>query len=57
MEDRAKRGRRYSCLKLTPEQVKAIRAASGTGRAIAKRFCVTEGLISMIRNNRIWKHL
>lgn len=41
--------------KLNEDQVRAIRAAEGTHSAIAKQFGVSQPLISMIRNRRIWK--
>jgi len=43
--------------KLSDEQVKEIRSATGTHREIAARFSVSQPLVSMIRSGRIWKHV
>lgn len=50
-------GVRHGCAKLSVVQVKRIRAITmrGEARSLAREFGVSEGLISMIRNGRIWK--
>lgn len=48
-------GERSSFAKLTEEQVREIRTLPGTLAAIASRFMVTAGTISMIRRGITWK--
>lgn len=55
--DRAQRGPRGIHLKLNPDSVRAIRASTDTGIALAKRFGVSEGTISFVRNRKIWDHI
>lgn len=43
--------------KLTDDQVREIRAASGTTLEIAQAFGVSQPLVSMIRTRRIWRHI
>ena len=50
-------GERNAHAKLTAAKVRQIRAATGTQGAIAERFGVSQGLVSMIRTGRIWKHV
>jgi hypothetical protein len=57
---RLARGERVKGAKLTAEAVREIRreAAAGTPqRALAGRFGVGEGAISMIVNRRLWRHV
>lgn len=54
--DHAK-GERAGGAKLTSEQVLLIRSANEKGRALAKRFGVSESLISMIKSRKIWTHI
>ncbi len=56
----AKRGEDHYMSKLTEEQVLAIRKRSKTGepyKAIAADFGVCSGTVSMIKLEKIWKHL
>lgn len=50
-------GVRNGHAKLTVDEVRLIRVATGTHGAIATRFGVTQSLVSMIRARRIWKHV
>lgn len=43
--------------KLTEEQVRWIRSATGTQNAIAEQFGVSDSLIGLIKRRVIWKHL
>lgn len=43
--------------KLTEADVRAIRAASGMQKDIAKRFGVDQANVSLIRSGKIWKHV
>lgn len=54
--DMARRGR-HANLKLTPEQVRIIRANTNRHRAAAVCFGVNRGLISAIRTRKIWRHV
>lgn len=49
------RGERNGQAKLTAEQVAVIRADTGTGRALAARFRVSEATVSMIRSGQSWR--
>jgi len=42
---------------LTVAQVRLIRVMGGTQNEIAEYFGVSQGLVSMIRSRRIWKHV
>lgn len=62
--DRAERGRnadvrgeKNNSSKLTPEQVLEIRSASGSCSQIGSKFGVSKGLVSSIKNRKLWKHL
>lgn len=62
--DRVKRGRsnpprgeRSSNAKLTEDEVRAIRAASGTTREIGAKFGVTHSHVSKLRRGQMWEHL
>lgn len=50
-------GERHSQAKLTEDDVRAIRAMSGTQREIAKAFGLTQGNVSMIRSRKSWAHV
>jgi len=50
-------GARNGHAKMSAEDVRAIRAADGSHTEIAKRFGVSQPLVSMIRARRIWKHV
>ena len=50
-------GTRNGHAKLTVDQVKRIRAATGKQKEIAREYGVTRPLVSMIRANRIWRHV
>lgn len=43
--------------KLTDETVRQIRASSETGVALARRYKVTTSVISLVRNERVWRHV
>jgi hypothetical protein len=49
------RGANHPGSKLTDEQVQAIRAASGSQRAIGARFGVHQAHVSQIRQGKRWK--
>lgn len=52
------RGATNGQAKLTEERVREIRAAMGTPNAdFAAKFGVTAGLIAMVKNGRIWRHV
>jgi hypothetical protein len=56
-KDRHARGTRNGHAKLTDAQVLEIRAAVGTHKSIGQKYAVTQGLVSMIRSGRIWRHI
>lgn len=43
--------------KLSEDQVREIRAASGRNQDIAERYCIGEATVSYIKNRRIWRHI
>lgn len=43
--------------RLTADTVRAIRAASGSTRAIAKQFGIHYTHVGDIRNRAVWKHI
>ena len=49
--------RRGAGTKLTPSDVRAIRASTESQPALAERFGITQGHISRIRNERVWTDL
>ena len=54
------RGERHGHAVLTDRKVRAIRAARvfiGSGRALAKKYGVSPGIICMIRKRKIWRHI
>lgn len=50
-------GERHPGHILTEKQVLAIRAATGTQRAIADRFKITRSHVGDIRSRKIWPHI
>jgi hypothetical protein len=50
-------GETHGMAKLTNKDVRAIRAAGGTYKDIAKRFGVSPTLIGLIKRRRNWKHV
>ena len=52
-----RQGIRHGMAKLTEEQVRAIRAASGTLKEIGDRFGVHLSTIHLIRSEKHWRHL
>lgn len=56
-KDRHARGTRNGHAKLTNAQVIKIRSTIGTHKAIAEVFGVSQALVTMIRNGRIWRHI
>lgn len=43
--------------KLSRNEVKRIRKSDKTGKDLAKKYGVSQGMISLIRNNENWTHL
>jgi predicted XRE-type DNA-binding protein len=54
---RSRRGERATHVKLTAADVLAIRAATGSQEAIARRFGVTQPTISCILRGKTWAHV
>jgi hypothetical protein len=54
---RPARGERQASAKLTDDDVRAIRAAAGSDRAVAKRFGVGHATVSTIRRRVTWRHV
>ena len=50
-------GERNGSATLSEKDVRNIRSASAINRLIAEHYGVSESLISMIRNRKIWKHV
>jgi hypothetical protein len=50
-------GEKSGHAKLTDDQVISIRQDSRSCYAIAKQYGVSPGLISMVKNRKVWKHL
>jgi hypothetical protein len=50
-------GKRHGAAKLTEDQVREIRASSGNQVEAAKKYGVTQALISAIRAGKTWKYL
>lgn len=51
------RGERSPVAKLTPEQIRDIRASSESQRALASKFNVSQSNISRIRLGNTWRHV
>jgi|SRR5687767_1719321 len=51
------RGETNPNAKLTENEVRAIRAAAGTNLSIARRFGISNAMVSMIRTGKAWRHL
>lgn len=53
------KGDRHYAAKLTSSEVKEIRSVygRGTGVQLAKKYGVSPGMISMIRNNKNWRNV
>ena len=51
------KGEEHGEAKLTNEQVREIRASTGTGVSLAARFGVSPSLVSLIRRRKAWTHL
>ena len=59
MRERSMRSARHAGLKLTPEQVTAIRralAGGETGASIGRRYGVSHGTVSYIKHGKTWSH-
>jgi hypothetical protein len=56
MRDMTAKGR-HGMTTLTEDDVRAIRAASGTQQALADRYNVSQSIISDIKIRKSWKHL
>ena len=52
-----KRGEKHHLAKITEEDVRAIRAATGTQAAIAAQYGVNQAAVSMIRSGKRWGHV
>jgi hypothetical protein len=52
-----RRGEANGFAKLTDDQVRAIRAAVGTQKAIGAQYSVGQALISKIRLGKLWGHV
>lgn len=50
-------GIKHGMVKLTEDQVRAIRASSGPAPAIAAQYGISDSTIYMIRGGHIWKHI
>lgn len=55
--ERTPRGEANGLSVLTADKVRAIRAATESGYAIAARFGISESNVSMVRNRKTWKHV
>lgn len=51
------RGERHHAARLTADDVRAIRASTESGRAVAQRYGITFGQVSHIRTGRKWRHV
>lgn len=51
------RGENHSRAKLTEEQISAIKTDARSGRKIAAVYGISPSTISLIRNNKRWKHV
>ena len=51
------RGERSNLAKLSKKSVLKIRSSNAPLKVLSKKYNVSDGLISMIRNNKVWKHL
>lgn len=51
------KGEEHGKSKLTQEQIIAIRKSNFTQKTLAQIYNVKQNTISMIKNNKIWKHL
>ncbi len=49
--------RRGSRTKLTPEQVREIRASPETQHVLARRYGITQGHVSRIKSGHVWRGL
>ena len=54
---RSARGEAKGSAKLTAEEVRQIREAIGTLKAIAKKFGLGQSIVGYIRANKIWRHV
>lgn len=55
--DREARGQRYPHSKLTPDDVRAIRADARRQKDIAAQYGVRQNVISGIKTGKIWRHV
>jgi hypothetical protein len=56
-KERSSRGEGRPASKLTDEQVRQIRTMPGTQRAIAEVFGVSQSVVSLIRQGKLWTHV
>lgn len=54
---KARRGSNCNFSKLTEKQVKHIKFTKGPLLEMARKYNVSQGLISLIRNNKVWNHI
>lgn len=52
-----RRGERNIFAKLTDKKVKSILKENGSNKYVGMKYGVSEATISLIRNNRTWKHI
>jgi hypothetical protein len=50
-------GEQHQSARLTENEVRAIRASTERGRALSKRFGVSEATVCAIRKLKAWTHL
>ncbi len=50
-------GERTNTAKLTPAQIREIRASGALQSELARQFNVTQPLISMIKGGKLWTHV
>jgi hypothetical protein len=55
--ERIRRGESHAMVKLTEEEVRAIRCSTLSGVKLAEFFRISENNISRIRRFKIWRHL
>jgi hypothetical protein len=60
--DRVRKGRggigvRNGSAKMTEDRVIALRADTGTNKELAAKYGVSPALVSVIRGNKIWRHI
>ena len=54
---RSPRGSRHGWAKLTESQALEIRKSDGSARVVAAEYGVSRATVSLIRSNKIWRHI